>query len=617
MFYMLKFKTKDRKRLMYAAMEYMGLSLCLILVVNVLSVACFDDDMENISIGASGSNLSAQQTAPAFYNHLLEGVANLTVYIAEAGTDSPDCIHKDIVSPCRTIQHAYSETMMQITNITEYIKFVFMDDRYNMTGALILNREAKFLKNMEFTSTLRTNITGMNEEAVFWIGCNTTSSQPCISYDVEFSNLNFRHFSCELPAVVVVFNINHLSLHDCSFYQNNRSAINLLDTSVVLDRVEFSDNSGNANFKGHGVKVSSSFPLSNFSNGGAVAFVFRDGNCKFVNISSCSFISNSAADNLQLPYVGHSLTDTQFPRVGGGVLILFMGNCTDVHVTFVTSKFLGNTAYGGGAVAIISEFNASANKVSFIHCKFLRNVAKSTAGAILFSSWDFAERNVLIIIRCIIHFNKAMYSGAVKYIINIVQSRNGAGPSVLGLEIIHSSICGNIAETGSAVHIITSAFTDRQKLSPARIVDSVFCQHDCAGRNNKKESVSQYGGTILIHNFDLIFIGKNEIKDNKAACGLFASNANIHVNGTLNITRNVASYSGGGMVLADTSHLILYPRSHLRFEENNAAARGGALAVFSIGMPNVTYIYNPYCFLQYSIPNQPYSKWDVSRKLFI
>ena len=612
---MLKSETKNCKRFMYAAMECMGRFLCLIIVVNLQSVACFDDDIKDLSVGASGSDFSAQLNASALYNHLLDGASNLTVYIAEAGTNSPDCIHSGKVSPCRTIQHAYNETMVQITNVTEYIKFVFMNDRYNLTGALILNREAKFVKNIEFTSTLRTNITGICEDAVFWIGCNTTSTFPCISYDVEFSNLNFKQFSCKLPAVLVVFNINYLSLHDCSFYQNNRSAINLLDTSVVLHKVDFSDNSGNANFKGQGVKISSSFPLSNFSNGGAVAFVFRDGHRKFVNISSCSFFSNSAAVNLELPYVGHSLTDTQFPRVGGGVLLLFMGNCTDVYVTFVTSNFFGNTAYAGGAVAIISEFKASANNVSFINCKFLYNVAKFTAGAILFSSWDFAERNILIIIGCTIHLNKAMYSGAVKYVINIVQSRNGMGPSVLGLEIINSSVCGNIAETGSAVHIITSAFTDRQKLSPARIVDSVFCQHDCAGDNNKKESVSQYGGTILIHNFDLVFIGNNEIKNNKAACGLFASNANIHVNGSLNITRNVASYSGGGMVLADTSHLILYPGSHLRFEENNAGARGGALAVFSIGMPNVTYIYNPYCFLQYSIPNQPYSKWDVSRQL--
>ena len=56
---------------------------------------------------------------------------------------------------------------------------------------------------------------------------------------------------------------------------------------------------------------------------------------------------------------------------------------------------------------------------------------------------------------------------------------------------------------------------------------------------------------------------------------------------------------------------MLYPGSHLIFKDNYSAASGGALAVLTVGMPELTYIYNPFCFLQYSVPNQPYSQWQV------
>ena len=588
-------------------MQSIGLATCCIILLSIPSADCFQD-----SNGSSVGLSSTHRNASALADDGIHRVSNLSVYISNNGKNTPDCIHRGAGSPCQTIQHAYDQTIMQITNATRFVKFVFMDEVYNMTGMFFINKQAHMLTGIEFTSMFRTNITTVDEEAVFWIGCNSSDKDPCISYSIEFNNLKFEAFGSKFAAVLVVFNIKLLSLTDCIFSQNSRSAINALETSVVLANIDFKDNIGSLNFREKHASLTMGFPMSNASTGGAVAFVFREGRSKFVNVSQCSFTGNKAAMNLLLPYVEHSLTDSQFPRVGGGVLVLFMGNCSDVNVTFVNSNFTRNSAYSGGAVAILSEDNSSTNNVHFTHCVFLHNNGTSTAGAILFAVWDYGEKNALTIADCKLCSNRAKYAGAIKYTVAKLEPISCMESTMPGMEIIRSQFCHNIAQTGSAIHTITDAYIIRQTVSPVKIIDSLFIHHDLTGSNVGEKSVSQFGGTILTHNIDLMFIGHNSVEKNKVGCGLFASNANIHVNGTLNFSQNVAVATGGGMTLADTSHLILYPGSHLRFVENEAGTQGGALAVFTIGMPQITYIYNPLCFLQYIVPNQPHSEWNVS-----
>ena len=604
-------------------MHFEGLLLYTIIFFKFLSVSSSDDvirnasdDSRNTSLHVSGFE-SAEETSilhreSTLCSQLFTGSSNLTIYISEAGTNTPDCIRKSEASPCRTVEYAYNEAMMQITNVTEYIKFVFMNDRYNLTGALILNREAKFVKNVEFTSTMRTTITGICEDAVFWMGCNTTSTIPCISYDVEFSNLNFKQFSCKLPAVLVVFNINYLSLHECSFYQNNRSAINLLDTSVVLHKVDFSDNSGNANFMDIGAKVPAGFPSSNITNGGAVAFVFRGGHQKFVNISSCNFTRNKAVEVFQLSEQMHNLKDTFWEEWGGGVLVLFMDKSRDINVTFINSSLIANTARYGGAIAIVSQFNASSNTITFKKCHILNNTAKMFGGGIYFHSLDSSEKNTLVVNDSLIKYNEAEYGGAISYFQNAFTNRTELGLITFGLEIIRTTLCGNIAKTGSAVHLYKYAVTDGHKLYPVRLVDSVFCDHDVPYEKEDNKAAFSYRCAIATKHVGIFFLGSNDIKDNRASCGLLASSANIHVNGTLKIARNFATYSGGGMMLTDASQLFLYPGSHIRFEGNRAEYSGGALAVSFMRALEVPSPYNTFCFLQYSIPLQSHSKWNVS-----
>ena len=121
-----------------------------------------------------------------------------------------------------------------------------------------------------------------------------------------------------------------------------------------------------------------------------------------------------------------------------------------------------------------------------------------------------------------------------------------------------------------------------------------------------------YSGTILTHKVDIEFRGHCVITGNKAGSGLYSSNANININGHVIFYGNSALSAGGAMGLTDVSRLVFYPGGHLRFENNYSSDKGGAIAVRTLGMPELTYVHNPFCFLQYLNRDLPHSMWDVS-----
>lgn len=542
----------------------------------------------------------------------------LMINISEAagrGRDSPHCICPG-AQPCRNIKYAYERLMGVLSNITTHITFALVDEEYHMSDTAYLNIPAPNLETVTIRSLLpMTKIVAANASAVFWIGCNNTIVQPCISYSVLFENIVFTKFQSEYPSVLVLFKVNHVQITNCKFLNNNCSAVNSLDTSITIARTDFIQNHGTADFKNVEERSYASFPDSKISNGGALALIFCSSD-NIVNITGCKFDNNVAALDLSSEFISHTFNDTRFPRVGGGMVVLFMKNASKNNIFVSNTTFSKNLAFSGGAVAILAEGYASYNSLNFDTCIFDGNKGNLTSGAILYANWDYARDNQLILHSCTLRDNEAQYAGALKFLVsNTFKQDNWTPVHATNLIISNSTFCNNVAQTGSAMHLILGASVNRNPSNPVHIIDSKFCHHQTLAQKhpdmNEKGSVALYGGTILSNKIDMLFMGKNKIIKNKAGCAIFASNANIHIKGRVELSKNTAVSNGGAMSLADTSHLVMYPGSQLIFKDNYSAGSGGALAVLTVGMPELTYNYNPFCFLQYSVPNQPYSQWQV------
>ena len=544
--------------------------------------------------------------------------AELVVNVSQAagsGRDNPNCICPG-TKPCKSIQYANERLMEVLSNVTTHITFVLEDAEYHMSDTVYLNIPAPNLEKVAIRSSLSmTKITAANASAVFWVGCNNTMAQPCISYSVLFENIIFTKFQSEYPSVLVLFKVNHVQITNCKFLNNNCSGVNSLDTSITIANTDFIQNHGTADFKNVEGRSYESFPASKISNGGALALIFSSSD-NIVNITDCKFNNNVAALDLTSKFISHTFNDTRFPRVGGGIVLLLMQNASNNNVFVGNTMFSKNVAFSGGAVAILAEGSASYNSLKLDTCIFDGNKGNLTSGAILYANWDYAQGNQLILHSSTLTNNEARYAGALKFLVsNAFKSDKWTPVHATNLIISNSSFCNNVAQTGSAMHLILGASVNRNPASPVHVIDCKFCHHQTLAQKhpymNEKGSVALYGGTILSNKIDMLFMGKNKIIKNKAGCAIFASNANIHIKGRVELSKNTAVSNGGAMSLADTSHLVLYPGSHLIFKDNYSAGSGGALAVLTVGMPELTYIYNPFCFLQYSVPNQPYSQWQV------
>ncbi len=303
------------------------------------------------------------------------------------GNDSLSCIFGE--GECNTLQFAYKEALQRFSNTTQKILIRITDEVYTMSEPLVIDVPSASLHYLEISSALpNTTLLSVNPNAMVMIGCNNTYGIPCIQYSVYFKNLQFRNFQSLYPSVLILFTATKVGVLDCEFISNNCSAINSLDTPVEIIRTNFRENHGNGDFRQNLTGSSLGFPMSNLSNGGATAFVFQHLSNITVKVQNCLFHNNSVSIKYQLPFIDHSGNDTVFPRVGGGILLLFMLKTSYNNIYLSDNNFTKNHAYSAGGVGVIAESEASFNTVYLDGCTFDGNRVFSTSGGILFAIWD-------------------------------------------------------------------------------------------------------------------------------------------------------------------------------------------------------------------------------------
>ena len=109
---------------------------------------------------------------------------------------------------------------------------------------------------------------------------------------------------------------------------------------------------------------------------------------------------------------------------------------------------------------------------------------------------------------------------------------------------------------------------------------------------------------------NIIFKGYNVFRRNYGGAAAGFQDCVLNVHGQLVFANNRGS-NGGAMSLR-SSQIILYPDSELMFLGNKAWGMGGAILVVEHTINEIIHVNNPDCFLAYSEPHLPPSKWKVS-----
>ena len=575
----------------------------------------------------------------AAYSHSFTKVT----FVSQAtGRDEISCVDFDwenittsVLFPCKSIHFAYIESLTRISNFTKVLSIRLLDEVYYLDQTLKIDRPKEHLKLLEINGVdkNRTLITSpiiqsssshtSGHEANIQIVCpcckNHKEVLNCHFYSVSLFNLKFSGFGPLLPAAVVLWQIPFMNISNCIFYRNWCSGINALDSGLEITETDFIENINNKGLH-QCTSLPSTFPLSNISLGGAVGIIFNQTSRRKVLVKSCNFIRNSAVRHEKGSfYIAHSPNNSMYFRVGAGILLVFSNFSHQNEVNLLKNSITHNKAFSGAGLTVITQDYAHDNFVRVKDSLLAQNEAQSTSAGILLAAWDYSNNNEFLVDSCKILDNTAAISAGLKAIFHSVNPQNQTFPASQTVNISKSIFCGNNAETAAGLHFIY-ALPNGNKLPGLYWIDnSTFCSHITSkfasyirSMDHEKRGPPAYGGTLLTNRVDINFHGDCYIFKNEGGSALYSSNSEIHVQGSLTFYDNMAQLSGGAMTLADVSHLVLHPGAHLRFVRNYARIYGGALAIYTLGIPELVYQFNPTCFIQYSDTVIPPSKWDVS-----
>lgn len=390
-------------------------------------------------------------------------------------------------------------------------------------------------------------------------------------------------------------------------------------TEVKIDHVDVHNSSGlglamfdtngtviirHSTFKGNLLKVSGDGDASINIGGGGGYIEFTAcppgvlyGTCKESNdykthslykIENCIFESNWASTlhaekSSFVKIVGvKKLTNFQGLGKGGGLAIRILGNASGNSISISDCNFLHNRALSGGGLSIRIGGHASNNSVDVINCKIVNNTSDQNGGGIdIGYRLSFIYRNRVSFKQCHIKENHAKSGGGTLLLWNNLGDCNSGHNSV---EFTHSTWINNTAHYGAAVDGIVYA--------PKGTGESNITFRTCNfSLNNVMKTQTNIGmgvqttsghGAFKVTNMAVMFSDSVHFENNTGTA-LWAVASKIHFSckTTALFYRNFGA-NGGAISLLSESILFVHDNTALRFVENQAASRGGALFSHSV-----------------------------------
>ena len=305
-------------------------------------------------------------------------------------------------------------------------------------------------------------------------------------------------------------------------------------------------------------------------------------------ISDCTFESNRA--NTSNPekssfvkLVGvKKLINFQGLGRGGGLAIRILGSASRNRISIVDCKFYHNQALSGGGLNIKITDEANRNSVKIISCRFVYNMADRSGGGINIGLRLAAiQNNVVRFESCLIEDNSAKTGGGMLLLLNNLGDCSSGQNS---LEFVDSSWISNTAEYGAAVEGTVYA--------PNGFGDSRIIFKSCNFTNNRvveTETNIRLGvqkltgrGTFKVTNIVVTFYHSVHFQNNTGTA-LWAVASKLHFLGIMTGTflHNFGT-NGGAISLISNSILFVYDDTVLRFVENKASSKGGAIFSHSV-----------------------------------
>ena len=420
---------------------------------------------------------------------------------------------------------------------------------------------------------------------------------------ISLRNIIVRDCGPNVPSAILIEGPLKATIHNCTFMDNLCSGLNSRDASLTVNNSRFINNIANQSNS-----FDIDFAFGNTSLGGGLGIMFDKGIGNTVEILSSDFMLGRTFVNKDPNAASHDTSNTRllsnYYASGGGLSVINTFDSRNNTVLIRNCKFEGNRGTYGGGLFLTFVHNSTGSSVTVENCTVAHNYVSLTGGGLLISSWDKAHNNSVTLKKCNIFSNNAMGGGAMKVIYNSIDPTNDNKGGIVDFQMHDCNVFENKAMSGSALRLLSNLPSGRTPAGLPKLFNCTISGHSPA-RGSK-----EYPGAVLSTKLGIEFYGNNLLVNNTLGSAIHISSGTLHVRGTLVFQGNIG-LQGGAVYLADTSKIILYPKSHLKVFKNHANFRGGGLYVEATTLLEVTYPYNPGCFLQYSEAKTPPSSWQV------
>ena len=552
---------------------------------------------------------------------------SVSVYVANNGTDSPNCLQGSPNNPCKNLTLAL-EYIHDKSNSIVHIE----NGIYHLLPSSLTMFQS--VRNITIAGEGRADIACHNEVNA---GLTFLRSSDILIHNVHFSGCGVVHNSTSRDF-------------------NNKSALSLLPfnaalyfegcVNVTLDSVHVNESLGIA-VQFYTTTGTNMIINSNFSNnpsragqaiGGGVYIEFpycQPGNTSCDNdassvdintISNSQYIingnvfSNNIASSTKkqavrfiLPYKTYH---DAFGR-GGGLSIFFKGNASSNSFSIANCTFKGSHAVYGGGLYVEMQDNSYNNSVKVYNNTVFSNNSVDKAGGGMLVSYLFLPKLGAI------NMNNSVKLHDVSFKNNTVKLRDGHGGGLsysstrqenLNIQIANMLLLTNCewilntARTGSAVDIRAFHPVTVGSFHPVSIVNNSFYNNSVMYTSENGQPLGT--GAMYVDEIPIEFSGSVTFKTNYDGTALTAFHASIEfLENTSATFENNTGHNGGAIALYASSFIRIQPDTGFQFTNNSATNFGGAIYVEYLGSQAQITAQN--CFVRYYDDTKTPWEWET------
>lgn len=500
-----------------------------------------------------------------------------------------------LLSNCETV-HVNSRSSSKECSMTERSNCPTLDKAYEKVKGksnvtLIIESNTTMNKSLEFSDKTAITIKGINSSRLV-ITCNG-------NYGMYFENVNnvilsdlvltscmFNH--SDYYSAVIFKSSADIAFNNFDFFSNSASGLILLNCT---GRVAL--NSTNFVFNGHRMHpCMHKYGALNIESQDVIGHFSLTG-CHFLN--NINNGSKCNEDYFQVDHWGGS-------SLGGGMRVIFGGDCNGSKVIIKECNFTGNIAgYGAGLYTQYQDY-CEGNDISIDRSTFIHNWATNGGGGLSINlisnnSVHYNRTNSVNVSNTDFVGNKADYGVGVW-----ITSKFSNVPRQGGIHFSHCNWSGNVAKKLSPALDISSYVTkNKERLGhlpvihfhDINVIDNVVQTGNQLMATHDKDS-----GVLLVAESKIVFNGVNTFTNNSPSALQAVSGEIALLNDTQMIFNKNSGVNGGAIALYGYSYILLHSNVTMIFSNNTATSFGGG--IYHHGIDQHQHLNGFSCFIEYN-----------------